>query len=360
MNASFHVMLSEAGGARSDSPGQSKHPCLNAFLCPCDSHLVNSPLRGISRRGRIHVDGKRGDAWRIAIPVAAVVRAMGRHILALRRLRKLPDLRKGDAALSRPRRTLWKRATRGRRTRIIRDPVGDLAPRGMGANIFRGNHIAVVRGRHTRTINARAKSGSGDSVDPGVDVSLLLRQHAATLLLIEEDNGVRGKAFATRGGGRRARVRLAQPRGAGHGFQFSIEPSVEEHEKTEARGLAGGAVTGPSVGAFTGRRGAPVCRVRKSLVKRLQIGVAGIGVAVEAEVGGARRLGRGGRGQERNAQHNRCEIFATHGNILLDAEPGNRRLAPDVNHRPRRGYEIRFADVVPFFFLGHDALNKFL
>src|SRR3954462_14880440 len=44
------------------------------------------------------------------------------------------------------------------------------------------------------------------------------------------------------------------------------------------------------------------------------------------------------------------------------AGPGQfskRRLSPDVHHGPRCGNEIWLADVVAFFFLCNDALNKF-
>src|SRR5450755_1402777 len=34
-------------------------------------------------------------------------------------------------------------------------------------------------------------------------------------------------------------------------------------------------------------------------------------------------------------------------------------LSANMHHGPRRGHEIRLADVVPFFFLLHHAVNKF-
>ncbi len=34
-------------------------------------------------------------------------------------------------------------------------------------------------------------------------------------------------------------------------------------------------------------------------------------------------------------------------------------LSPDMHHGPRRRYEVRFANVVPLFFLCHDAPNEF-
>jgi hypothetical protein len=49
-------------------------------------------------------------------------------------------------------------------------------------------------------------------------------------------------------------------------------------------------VPGPGVRSFAGRIVKPVARVGKSFVQGFQVGVAGVGVAVEAEVGEALRV----------------------------------------------------------------------
>src|ERR1700722_13755708 len=168
-------MLSEAGGARSNPPAQSKHPNFGDALGSLDSYSVNSPPRGIGGRSCVDVNRKRPHPWCVAVPVVAVIGAMRGHVLAPGRLCKLPDLGERNSALRRTRRTLRKRAPRGGRTSVIRDPVGKLASRRVSANIFRSDYIAVIRGGHARTIDSSTEAGSSQTVDPGIDISLLLR-----------------------------------------------------------------------------------------------------------------------------------------------------------------------------------------
>ena len=71
----------------------------------------------------------------------------------------------------------------------------------------------------------------------------------------------------------------------GDSFQFGIEAAVEQHQEAEPGGFNGGTVAGPTIRLFAGGIIEPVARVGKSLAKGFQVSVAGIVVAVEAEVG---------------------------------------------------------------------------
>src|ERR1700678_3381224 len=175
-----------------------------------------------------------GDSGRITIAVAAIVGAMRGDVFALRGLCELPHISEADSALSGGWRVIGRKCAAGSgRAGIVDRPVDDLARRGILANVFGGDDVAVIRGGDARAIDAGAESGGRDGVDPCVDVGFLLGQHASTLLLVEEDDRMRGKAFAVRGSGGGLRVSIAELRGAGNGFQFGrfklrIEASVEE------------------------------------------------------------------------------------------------------------------------------------
>src|SRR5208337_1382759 len=81
-----------------------------------------------------------------------------------------------------------------------------------------------------------------------------------------------------------SRIRIAEPLCVGDGFQLGVQASVEEHEEAEAGGFDGDAMTGPGVRSLAGRVVEPVAGVGESLAEGFQIGVAGVGVAVEAEI----------------------------------------------------------------------------
>src|SRR4029077_1518425 len=97
-------------------------------------------------------------------------------------------------------------------------------------DVFGRHDVAVIFRGHTRTVNAGAKSSRGNGVDPSIDIGLLLRQHASTLFLIEEDDGLRGKPFSARSGSGGVCVGLTDTRRMGQGIQFTIEASVEGKE----------------------------------------------------------------------------------------------------------------------------------
>ena len=216
------------------------------------------------------------------------------HIFSLRRLRVLPDLGEADTALywawgmsGR----IYRKCTAGRgRAGIIDRPIDDLAASRILADIFRGDDIVVIFRCDPGAIDSGTESGGDHTVDPGVDISLLLWQHASALFLVEEDDGVRGKPFAAGGSGGGMRIGVAELRCASDRFQFCIEASIEEDEESEACGFNGSAVASPGVRLLAGRMVEPVAGVGESLVQGFQIGVAGVGIAVEAEEGGALQL----------------------------------------------------------------------
>ena len=271
--------------------------------------LGSSAVRGIGRGGCVYVYLellRSGNSRRITVAVTAVVGAVRSHIFALRRLRELPDLGEGYAAFSGAWRVRGKCTARCRRARIINRPVNDLSSTGALANVVGGHNVRIIFVRDAGTVDAGAKSSGSDAVDPSVDVGLLLGQHASALLLIEKDECVRGEAFMVRGGSGGLRVRVSELRRMGNGFQFGVEATVEEHEKSEARGFDGRAVAGPSVRALAWRIVEPVTGVGKGLVQGFQIGIAGIIIAVEAEVGGGLRRRCRTSAKEKQADEQPC------------------------------------------------------
>ena len=104
-------------------------------------------------------------------------------------------------------------------------------------DIFGSHNIAAVGCRYSGTIDARPKSRSDDRVDPGKDVGFLLGQHSTTLLLIEKNNSGAREAFARRCRSGSLRVRLPKALGVRHCFQLRVESAIEQHEKSESRGL---------------------------------------------------------------------------------------------------------------------------
>src|ERR1700689_2985557 len=107
-----------------------------------------------------------GNSRRIALAVAAVVRAVRSDVPALWRLRELPDLREANAALG----GAWrgcggvyrKNTPRGGRAGVVDRPVNDLASAGALANVFRSNDIAVIFRRDAGAVDASAESDGRD------------------------------------------------------------------------------------------------------------------------------------------------------------------------------------------------------
>lgn len=98
-------------------------------------------------------------------------------------------------------------------------------------------------------------------------------------------------------------------------FQLRIKTSVEEDEKPESGRFHGSAVAGPTVGIFAGGVIKPIASVCESLAQSLQIGVTGIVVAIETEVGRLRL---------RTAECDQCDAktsespYPSHELILLE------------------------------------------
>jgi hypothetical protein len=276
---------------------------------------MQSSLRRIFRRGGAQVKVQAlgcGTSWRIAIPIGIVVGAARGDVFAPRGLRKLPNLGKPNSAGRRIWRILRECTSGRRRARVINRPINDLACTGALANVFRGDHFFRVRRNHPRTINSRAEPRGDDSIHPGKDISLLLRQHAPALLHIQKNDRAGTKAFAPRGSCGRMRVRAPQPFRIRHGLQLGIKPPIEQNEKPESRGFHRRSVPAPRIRALSRRIIEPVPRVRKSLPQGLEVGVTRIGIAVKTKISRSVVLAL----RDQRAQQQDDEKTFTHKQIL--------------------------------------------
>ena len=222
-----------------------------------------------------------------------------------------------------------KGASRRRGTSVVRHPILDLPRLGMLTNVVGGNHPHSSRlfESDAGTVNAGAETTRDDSVDPGIDVGLLLGKHAAALFLIKKEDGPGSKALATGGGDRLPSVGGAELSGVQGILQCGVKSAVEKHEKPESGRLQHLPFASPVVGGRAGRRVEPETHVGKSLAKRFQVRVAGIVVAVKTEIGRARGLGiethRGFRRKSgKRTQQNQADNS-------FPREPGHR----EPNHR---------------------------
>ena len=137
-----------------------------------------------------------------------------------------------------------------------------------------------------------------------------------------------GKALTARGLGGGLRVGPAEAFGVGDRFQFGIEASVEQHEEAESGGFNGGAMAGPGIRLVAGRIVEPVSGVGESLAQGFEVGVAGVVVAVEAEVGGLDFVLKSRRRQEATTTErsspaiiNDCERYTGDLNGTSELEP---------------------------------------
>src|SRR4029077_1885659 len=167
------------------------------------------------------------------------------------------------------------------------------------ANVFGGNGVFAIGGARAGAINSGAESCDADGINPCVDVGLLFREHAPALFLIEEDDCAAGKALAPGRRGGDEGVGLTQMLRVNDGFQLREETPVEQDEESESGRLHRGAMSSPGIRGRSGRIVEPVPSVGKRLTQSLESGVAGILVAVEAEVG---LLSRGSGENEGNAR----------------------------------------------------------
>ena len=283
------------------------------------SESVRPAVRGI-RRGscvQIHVELLRGgNSRRIAVAVAVVVGAASGDVFTLGRLCELPDFGERNAAPGGACRVSRKTAAGCGRAGVVDRPVDDVASARASADIFGGDDVAVVFRGDAGAVDAGAESRGRDAVDPGVDVSFLLGQHASALLLVEEDDGMRGKTFLAGGGCGGLRVGVANFLCVGDRFQFRVDAAVEEHEESEAGGFNGGAVAGPGIGVLAGRIVEPVAGVGEGLTQGFQVVVPGVGVAVEAEISGDLCLNLFAPAGEKNYRYKRgCDVVLHMSNI---------------------------------------------
>ena len=211
---------------------------------------------------------------------------MSGDVFALGRLGKLPYIGEADAALCRRRGKPRECASRRRRTGIVGNPIRNLSCPSTLPDVFCGDHLLLVRRYLPGAIDSGTESRSHNAIHPGIDVCLLLRQHSSTLLLIKKDDGLGGKALPTRRSCSGGSIRLSQLLGPGDGFQLSIETPVEQNQKAEPVRLHGSPVSSPCIRRRSGRVVQPISGIRKGLPEDFQIGVAGVFVAIEAEIGG--------------------------------------------------------------------------
>ena len=213
----------------------------------------------------------------------------------------MPDLGKANSARCWAGRLLRKCASRRWRTGIVRSPVHNLARTRVLANVFRGHDVSLVARGHAGTINSRTESGADNAIYPGVDVALLLREHAPALLLIQKDQSASSKALSSSCPRRLRGVSCPYSFGISDALQCGIKPPVKQDEETKSRGLNRCAMTSPTVRRFSRRIIQPISTVRKSLPQSFEIGVAGILIAIKTEIGSRPALRLSQRGaQEKN------------------------------------------------------------
>ena len=249
-------------------------------------------MRWIRTRRRVYIDVQalaNVDSRWIAVSIGVVVRrTTGRNLGPFRRLGKLPYVSEGNGGVSGTRRSFRKRAPRRRRTGIVRDPEYDFSCAGILTDVASSHNIfaAFFCSGNARTVNARPEAACRDSVYPAVDIRFLLCQHPSALLLIQEDDGSRGKSFPTRRGHSRLRIGLAKFARIRNRPQLIEQTAVEQHQESESGRLQYAPFAAPCISARAGRCVQPIARVRKSLTKNLQVLVARIIIPVEAEVRG--------------------------------------------------------------------------
>src|SRR5262245_15971765 len=172
---------------------------------------------------------RRIHSWRIAVPVRTVVVALRGKVVPARGLRELPYIDEVQANGGRPERR--KSATWRRRSDIVGHPIADLAAFRIVADVLSCDYgfLPVFR-RNSGTINPGAKSRGRHCIHPGVDVRLLLGEHASALFDVEKNDGAPGKSFACSRSRGCLPVRLAH--GCGIPFELFVESPIEKHEKS--------------------------------------------------------------------------------------------------------------------------------
>ncbi len=151
---------------------------------------------------------------------------------------------------------------------------GDLFPRTVGDGL-------------AARVEAGAVVVEGHGLGPAKDVGGLLGQHAATLFLVEKEDGVRGEVFMSSGGDGCGCIAATEffrlDADFLSGKDLGVELAVGEDEEAPSLADEELALAEPGVGGFFRRWGEPVAGEGEGAVEDGHGGVAGIVVAVEAE-----------------------------------------------------------------------------
>jgi hypothetical protein len=102
--------------------------------------------------------------------------------------------------------------------------------------------------------------------------------------LIEENHGSRWKSFPPCGSYSRLRVGLAEFARVRNGLQLIEQAAIEQYQESESCRLQHLSFATPGVGPRAGRMVEPETRVGECLAKNLQILIAGIIIAVKAQI----------------------------------------------------------------------------
>ena len=143
-------------------------------------------------------------------------------------------------------------------------------------------------------VYAGTEAGDGEGLGPGEEVAGLFEGKAAAFFLVEEDERVRREAFAVSGGGGSRGVLLSERgrRGAS-GLDLGFGSAVGQDQEAETLRRQDCAFARPGVVSRAGWVGEPEAGEVEVAAEGGEGGVAGVGVAVEADVG-LRGLGVGG------------------------------------------------------------------
>src|SRR5579864_2389791 len=267
--------------------------CIPSSAVAGETPALPLTSRWVLRACRVHVDEQllRGESGRIAVAITRIVCSTTcSDVAALGRLGELPYACKRHAALGRRWSVPRKGAARRGRTRVIRDPVRYFSGAFILANVFGGNYrysVSLGRG-NSRTVDACAKSAGIHTIDPGIEVGLLLREHAAAFLLVEKDERSLWKSFSMRGNDGSGGIGAAQCGGVAGFAQFCVQTAIEEHKESESGLLDCVPLAHPRVVGRARRHIQPIARERESSAQTGQIGIAGILVAIESKIRGVR------------------------------------------------------------------------
>lgn len=169
---------------------------------------------------------------------------------------------------------------------IVADEEMQRAATSVVANVFGGydRDGAGFAKRNAGAVNSGSVSRASHAVSPRVDVGTLLGQHAATLLLVEEYGCAPGKALPLRRLYGCCSITCSNADSISRGLQLRVFPAVEQQQKSVARHLDRLAPAPPAVLIFTRRIVQPVAGEREGFPQSNHRCIAGIIVAIHAEV----------------------------------------------------------------------------